>query len=502
MSRILSVLGCVCATLAIATDWGGASESTPPAESVEGRTHVLVAGDTIHGGRILRVAQKKTRKKGSAKKKATEPADTGDEATKPASGNDGELKFSKDIAPILVGNCVGCHNEKAMTKNGKLDLTTYDKILKAAAASGDSSVSPGKPDESHLYLRLTGEETPRMPRGGGNRRLSENAVEKIGRWIKEGAKLDAGIDAKAEIASYAASPEQLKSDALSKLPVEERDKLVESKGIERWKKGNPKGTPEVTPGKLVTVFGNLPKDRVTTTIRTVETQYAQIKKMTATKDLAQKIGLYVFNDRPSFVEFARSVENRDVEATEQGSVDLSGSEPYIVVIDPLGGREGSATATAKKGRAKRDDSGGPDRSLAGLVTDYLANGMIRRSEKAPLWLGYGLGAYFGSRVDPRSPFAGRLKRNLYQQIELGWVSKANDALGGDSKVEDIRAVGYGIVEAVMGDQRSRPVSTKFFTAMSTEGGEKLDDVLRDVLLMSRQEFFAWTNEYFTSSNQQ
>lgn len=499
MSRILSVLGCVCATLAIATDWGGASESSPR-EAVGGTTPVLVAGDTIHGGRVVRTAQKKTRKKGSAKKKATDAAD---ESEKPASGNDGELKFSKDIAPILVGNCVGCHNEKAMSKNGKLDLTTYDKILKAAAASGDPSVSPGKPDESHLYLRLTGDETPRMPRGGNNRRLSENAIEKIGRWIKEGAKLDAGVDAKAQIASYAASPEQLKRDALSKLPAEERDKLVESKGIERWKKGNPKATPEVTPGKLVTLFGVIPKDRTTTTIRTVEAQYAQIKKMTSAKDLPQKIGLYVFNDRPSFVEFARSVETRDVEATEQGSVNLNDSEPYIAVIDPLGGREGSATPSSKKGRSKRggDDSGGPDRSLAGILTDYLANGTVRRNEKAPLWLGYGLGAHFASRVDPRSPFAGRLKRNLFDQVELGWVSKANDALGGDAKSEDIRAVGYGIVEAVLGDPRSRPVSTDFFSGMSSEGGEKLDDVLQNVLHMTRQEFLAWTNEYIASPGQ-
>ncbi len=37
----------------------------------------------------------------------------------------------------------------------------------------------GMPDESHLYLRLTGDETPRMPRGA-NRQLSEAAIEKVG----------------------------------------------------------------------------------------------------------------------------------------------------------------------------------------------------------------------------------------------------------------------------------------------------------------------------------
>ena len=32
------------------------------------------------------------------------------------------------IAPIFVGNCVRCHNEKAMAKNGKLNLTSFESL--------------------------------------------------------------------------------------------------------------------------------------------------------------------------------------------------------------------------------------------------------------------------------------------------------------------------------------------------------------------------------------
>jgi len=433
---------------------------------------------------------KKKKSEGAPEKKATtaEPGST-PETT------DG-LKFSRDIAPILVNNCLGCHNEKAMTKNGKFDLSTFDKLMNKEAASGDVVVVPGKPEESHLYLRLTGEETPRMPRGGNNRRLSENAIERIGQWVKEGAKLDAGFDPKAQLSSYAASPEQLRRNELSKMPASERDKIVETKGLERWKKGNAKATPEVFPSKAFLLFGNLPKARVTSTLKIVETQYGQIKSLVPV-DAVQKVGIYVFNERTSFVEFARSVENRDVDALEQSTANLSDSEPYVAVIDPLAGREEPAGSSAKKAsRSKRSEGGASDveRSLAGVITEALATGAAKREGKAPIWLSSGIGAYFGAKVDPRSPYVFKLRRSAYDVLEQGWVSKASDALGGESKPEDIRAVGYAMVEAIVSDPSSRPRFARFVHEMLA-GGEKLDDSLQSVFDSTREQFLAWTGQF-------
>ena len=69
-------------------------------------------------------------------------------------------------------------------------------------------IEPGKPDESHLVLRLRGEETPKMPEG--NKNLAEAAIEKIASWVKAGARLDPGIDPKATLDSYAPTSEQLR----------------------------------------------------------------------------------------------------------------------------------------------------------------------------------------------------------------------------------------------------------------------------------------------------
>ncbi len=83
-------------------------------------------------------------------------------------------------------------------------MTSFEKLMKGADA--EEVIVPGKSDESHLVLRIKGEETPKMPRGN-NRNLSDAAIAKIEQWVKQGARLDAGIDPKTPMAKYAATSE-------------------------------------------------------------------------------------------------------------------------------------------------------------------------------------------------------------------------------------------------------------------------------------------------------
>ncbi|WP_406695812.1 c-type cytochrome domain-containing protein [Singulisphaera sp. Ch08] len=427
----------------------------------------------------------------------TDPDSTPKTGETPTAPEKDGLKFSRDIAPILVGNCIGCHNEKAMAKNGKLDLTTFEKLKKGGA--GGAGFVAGMPEESHLYLRLTGDETPRMPRNA-NRQLSEAAIEKVGAWVKAGAIFD-GTDPKALLTSYAATPEQLRTAELAKLSVADRDKLVEAKGLERWKKGNAKDTPQVTPGKNFMLFGVLPKERVNSTLKLADAQYPKIIGLispSGSREPLEKIGLYVFNERSHFVEFVRSNENREVDKLEQGTANLGDAEPYIAVVDPLGGRDEPASPARRTGRSKkksRDDSTDADRSLGGLITDYIATGVVKReSEKAPVWLSLGLGSFFGSRVDPRSPNTQQLRRAAFEQFELGWTNRANDALGGEGKPESVRAIGFGIIEALAMGPQTRAALPQFVKDL-LENPAKLDDILKDTLGTDRAQFLAGTGEF-------
>ena len=170
------------------------------------------------------------------------------------------------MAPILVANCVGCHSQgRPGLVRGKLDLTSFAKLMQGTPK--EKVIEPGKPDESHIVLRIKGEETPRMPQGGNNNGLAEEAIGKIEQWIKAGARLDAGLDPKVAMASYAASPEQVRRGQIARMSPKDRDRKTEAAGRDRWKKANPKLKPELTPGDHFLLFSNLPKDRAANTVK-------------------------------------------------------------------------------------------------------------------------------------------------------------------------------------------------------------------------------------------
>ena len=119
-----------------------------------------------------------------------------------------------------MANCINCHSgDNVGVRRGKLDLTTFENLMKGSKKRKDDPevVIAGKPDDSHLVLRIKGDEEPRMPQGGQNR-MSDAAIATIEQWVKEGAQLDAGLDPKKPMKSYAASPEQLMRNQLAKLP--------------------------------------------------------------------------------------------------------------------------------------------------------------------------------------------------------------------------------------------------------------------------------------------
>src|SRR4051812_9697406 len=58
-----------------------------------------------------------------------------------------EVKFEKEIEPILRNRCIVCHSGKI--KEGDLDLSSYDAMIKGG--KGGQAVTPGKGESSRLY---------------------------------------------------------------------------------------------------------------------------------------------------------------------------------------------------------------------------------------------------------------------------------------------------------------------------------------------------------------
>lgn len=115
----------------------------------------------------------------------------GDAGTSTAS-----VSFRRDIAPILLKQCQGCHGPDK--SKGKFRLDSFERLGKA----GESKSAPilaGKPEGSELFrLISTSDEDDRMPKKGPA--LPAGQIRLIRGWIEQGAKFD-GPDPASPLAS-------------------------------------------------------------------------------------------------------------------------------------------------------------------------------------------------------------------------------------------------------------------------------------------------------------
>ena len=98
------------------------------------------------------------------------------------------VSFSRQVAPVLVEQCLECH--RAEKAKGGYRLDSFEQLLKPGD-SEEAPVQPGQPEASALFaLIVTHNEDDRMPKKADP--LPEAEVELLRRWIQEGAKFDGG----------------------------------------------------------------------------------------------------------------------------------------------------------------------------------------------------------------------------------------------------------------------------------------------------------------------
>lgn len=105
------------------------------------------------------------------------------------------VSFQRDVAPILVRECLTCHGPEK--PKGKYRLDTFS-ALRAPGGSGHAPIVAGAPEESHFYkLLVTGDEDDRMPQKADA--LRQDQIQTLRAWIEQGAKFD-GEDREAPLA--------------------------------------------------------------------------------------------------------------------------------------------------------------------------------------------------------------------------------------------------------------------------------------------------------------
>jgi len=105
----------------------------------------------------------------------------------PAGGAEPAIDFDRQIRPILSDHCFTCHGPDAGERATEMRLDTSEGLF--GKVDGRQVVSPQKPGESELIRRIaSGDELVRMPPPDSGRRLSDEQVALIRRWIQQGAK--------------------------------------------------------------------------------------------------------------------------------------------------------------------------------------------------------------------------------------------------------------------------------------------------------------------------
>ncbi|MCO8125098.1 PSD1 and planctomycete cytochrome C domain-containing protein [Stieleria sp. TO1_6] len=93
------------------------------------------------------------------------------------------IEFNRDIRPILSDNCFFCHGFDQENRKAGLRLDTF------AGATEIDSIVPGRPEESELVRRLIStDESEVMPPPETEKQLTNDQLDLIRRWIKQGAE--------------------------------------------------------------------------------------------------------------------------------------------------------------------------------------------------------------------------------------------------------------------------------------------------------------------------
>lgn len=103
-----------------------------------------------------------------------------------------QISFINDVAPIFKENCFACHDTKK--RAGKYEMTVFEKLV------DEERVVPGKSADSELYQLIVSTADRRMPPKKDNLApLPKAQADIVKQWIDQGAKIDGGIDKKADL---------------------------------------------------------------------------------------------------------------------------------------------------------------------------------------------------------------------------------------------------------------------------------------------------------------
>lgn len=97
---------------------------------------------------------------------------------------DDEIRFNRDIRPILSDACFACHGPDAAHREAELRLDLESSAM-------ESAIVPGDVDASELVARITSDDPDLlMPPPESGKRLTDKQIARLKEWVEQGAKYE------------------------------------------------------------------------------------------------------------------------------------------------------------------------------------------------------------------------------------------------------------------------------------------------------------------------
>jgi len=378
-------------------------------------------------------------------------------ATAPVALKPGDVSFAFEIAPVLLKNCAGCHDDD--DPEARLSMQTFTRFVRGGE-SGAAFVA-GRAADSLLVRKIKGAsgiEGQRMPIGKPP--LPADAIALIEKWIAQGARLDM-LGPNATLADLAAAgrARSLSHDQLKEARFAATEKL--------WRRALADEQAATATLDDVIVIGNLPQSRLDEAAAAIETAAAGARKQLVDGDaplLKGGVACLLFAKAYDYSNFRQAILGEERPKGLMGNAGVSGDVAYGAVILP----------------AWSDADGDDD--LAALAAEQIAAAAFT-GRGAPAWFAQGAGRAVAAKVAPKAAVAKAWKTETAEA--LGRLAAPEDFFAGHAGPVAQAAIGGGFVSALA----PSPVKLRALVAKLDEGAA-FDTAFADVFKSPPEPLFA------------
>ena len=368
----------------------------------------------------------------------------------------GDVSFAFEIAPVLLKNCAGCHDDDP---EARLSMHTFARFVRGGE-SGAAFVG-GRAGDSLLVRKIKGAsgiEGQRMPIGKPP--LASDLIALIEKWIDQGARLDM-LGPNATLADLAAAG---RARSLSHADLRQARFTAAEK---LWRRALADETAATAKFDDVIVIGNLPESRLDEAAGTVEAAAAGARKQLIDGDgplLKGGVACLLFAKAYDYSNFRQAILGEERPKGLTGNAGVSGDVAYGAVILP----------------ARTD--GDFDADLAALAAEQIAAAAFT-GRGAPAWFAQGAGRTVAAKVAPKAAVVKAWKTEAAES--LARLAAPEDFFEGHAGPVAQAAIGGGFVSALA----PSPAKLQAIVA-GLDGGAAFDTAFADVFKSPPQALFA------------